>query len=285
MKSILVGIDGSARGKRALRWATARAERDNSPLKLLSVVDSRFIEGAGFDKDETVEAVERELALTADSVREEHPGLEVETEVEVGGIVDELVDEADESAIVVLGSHHGSKVGETIGGAKGLRVSVSAKVPTVVVPADWDACDAGKGIVVGVGPHDESNNAAVSFAVREALASGEAIHLVSAWGLPAFLSRPAEAMGGGLGPVGEQFEQRLVDYVDAIKAEYPQVEVTYAAVEGPSPTRVLLDQCDGRAMLVLGTRPLGMLGRALFGSVPHSVLQNLAIPTVVVPQQ
>ena len=40
MASILVGVDGSERGRRALDWAVARAERTGARLMLLAVVNS-----------------------------------------------------------------------------------------------------------------------------------------------------------------------------------------------------------------------------------------------------
>lgn len=283
MKSMLVGIDGSERGAKALQWAAARARRDGSSLRLASVVDARFVEEAGLDEDDVAHSVARFLEDTAADARRAHPGIEVSTEVLSGGVVEALADAADAHDAAVLGSHHGSKLGETIGGAKGLRVSVNSHVPTIVVPADWDEAALGEGVVVGVGPN-ASSDAAVAFGVREALAARTSLHLVSAWGLPPFLARPAEAMGGGLAPVGAQFQRRLDGYARAIREAHPELEVTASAVEGPSPTRVIARCCEGRALLVLGTRPAGVLGRALFGSVPHSVLQNLRIPTAVVPQ-
>lgn len=283
MKSILVGIDGSERGEKALQWAAKRAERDAASLALVTVVDPRFVDEAGLDGDDVLHAVSCRLEETASAARAAHFGVSISADVLSGGIVERLADAADAHDIVVLGSHHGSRLGETIGGAKGLRVSVNSHVPTVVVPADWDCTAAGEGIVVGVGP-GASSDAAVAYGAREACATGMTLHLVSAWGLPAFLARPAEAMGGGLAPVGEQFEARLARYAATVRERYPDVEVTTSAIEGASPTRVLCDCNEACALLVLGTRPASLLGRALFGSVPHSVLQNLRVPTVVVPQ-
>ena len=103
------------------------------------------------------------------------------------------------------------KAGLDIGilGAKGLRVSVSTSVPTVVVPADWDAQQQGTGIVVGVGPDEAVSARAIDFAARVAVATQQPLELISAWGVPAWLERTAESMGGGLAPVGEQRQIEL----------------------------------------------------------------------------
>ena len=48
MASILVGVDGSERGRRALDWAVARAERTGASLMLLAVVNSAEAKKLGF---------------------------------------------------------------------------------------------------------------------------------------------------------------------------------------------------------------------------------------------
>lgn len=284
MKSILVGVDGTDRGRQALKWASRYAAREGASLTLLSVVDPAIEKAAGIDGAAVESSVEATLAEARQLVAERYPGTEVRTELVRGKVIDCLVEAAAAHDMIVMGSHHGASVGETVGGAKGLRVSVSVDVPTVVVPADWEWDFQGDGIVVAVGPDDSSENA-VEFGVRESLADGVPVDLVSAWGLPALLSRPAEVMGGGLGPVGEQFKHNLDVRVAQLKEQHPDLEISCHAVEGPSPTRVLLEYSKNKKLLVLGTHSRSALGRTLFGSVTHSVLLNLSVPTVVVPQR
>lgn len=278
---ILVGIDGSERGKRALCWAAARAVRDGSDLTLLLVIDSRFTQGSQRGADTVREAADDALARAAELVAARAPQVRARAVSLEGKVLDSIVDAAKTHDLVVLGSHHGSSVGENIGGAKGLRVAVSTTTPTAVVPADWTPESAGTGVVVGVAL-DDSSDAAIAFGTREALATGQQLQLVSTWGLPAFLARPAKAMGGEFSEVGIQYQQRLDALVGKLRQAHPGLEVTGKAVEGPSPTKTMLECCKGRSLLVLGTRTTSALGRTLFGSLAHSVLMNLEIPTVVV---
>ena len=74
------------------------------------------------------------------------------------------------------------------------------------------------------------------------------------------------------------------EFVARITTANPALDVTGRSIEGPSPTRVLLDASKDAQLLVLGTHSRAALGRALFGSVTHSMLLNLATPTVVVPK-
>lgn len=282
MASILVGIDGSERGDSALSWAIERAHIDGADLELVTVLDARTLRAAGGNEDVARTAAETVLEGARQKALNRYPSVNVSFSVIKGKVVDAIVDAAAGHSLVVLGSHHGASVSESIGGAKGLRVSVSSNVPTVVVPVDWDAIAPHGGITVGVGPDDTCDNA-VAFGVAEASKEGKELKLVSAWGLPPLLARPAAAMGGEFGRVGEQFQAGLDARVKAIKAEHADLDVKGTAIEGASPTRVLLEASRGDSMLVLGTHTRTVLGRALFGSIPHSVLGNLAVPTVMVP--
>lgn len=281
---ILVGIDGTERGERALEWAARYGAREGAALTLIAVVDPAAARAYGIDKQTGDAAIEGVLQEAKDKVLAKYPDTEVDTVISVGKVVDCLVDAAESHDMVVMGSHHGASVGETVGGAKGLRVSVSVDVPTVVIPCDWEQDSSNHRIVVGVGP-DESSLNAIRFAVREAVTDGEQLDLVSGWGLPAILTKPAEAMGGGLDPVGEQYQRNLEQLAAELKAENEELDVVAHAVEGSSPTHAILNYARDSKLLVLGTHSRSTLGRTLFGSVTHSVLLNLCVPTVIVPQK
>lgn len=281
---ILVGIDGTERGERALEWAARYGAREGAELTLIAVVDPAAARAYGIDKQTGDAAIEGVLQEAKGRVLAKYPATEVDTMISVGKVVDCLVDAAEGCDMIVMGSHHGASVGETVGGAKGLRVSVSVGIPTAIIPCDWEQGSSNHRIVVGVGP-DESSINAIRFAVREAITDGEQLDLVSGWGLPAILTKPAEAMGGGLDPVGEQYQRNLEQLAAELRAENEELDVVAHAVEGSSPTRAILNYAKDSKLLVLGTHSRSTLGRTLFGSVTHSVLLNLCVPTVIVPQK
>lgn len=283
MAKILVGIDGSVRGERALEWAARRAQRTADELTLISVVDVSAASEAGATPQMVRSATEDALKAALERLAKSCPNVSATSVIVEGEIVESLVDAAARHDMVVLGSHHGATIGEAIGGAKGLRVSVSISAPTVVVPSDWDPDAQGEGVVVGVGP-DKVSERAIDFGVQEALATGQELDLVSAWGLPPVLTRPAEVLGGGLGPVGEQFQRDLDRRVAQLREQHSELMVSGHAAEGPSPAQVLVRYSMAHRMLVMGTHSRTALGRALFGSVTHGALLNLNVPTVVVPQ-
>lgn len=281
---ILVGVDGTARGERAVEWASRYGAREKAQLTLISVVDAEVARSYGIDKQTGDAVIQKVLDATKDMALAKYPQLQIDTKIVAGKIVDCLVDNSEDYDMIVMGSHHGATVGETVGGAKGLRVSVSVEIPTVVIPSDWEQDSDNHRIVTGVGP-DDSSTAAIDFAVREALIDGEQLDLVSGWGLPALLTKPAEAMGGGLDPVGEQYQRNLDQLAERLRAENEGLDVAAHAVEGSSPTRAILNYAKDAKLLVLGTHSRSTLGRTLFGSVTHSVLNNLCVPTVIVPQK
>ncbi len=254
-------------------------------VTLLYVLDKKFADAAGIALEEvdglTHDASERVI----DACREEDPTVTVVTTTAIGEPAEVIARLAANHAAVVVGSHHGATIGEVVGGAIGLRISVQTNTPTIVVPADWTTGSepADGRVLVAVGP-DEVSERAVAVGTGLALASGLPLELMSAWGLPTVLSAPAKAMGGGLDPVGEQMQRELNARVEAISAAHPGLRVTGRAVEGPSPAKVLIDEARGATVLVMGTHGRSALGRAVFGSVTHGVLQGLVVPTAIVPQ-
>ena len=251
---------------------------------MLAVIDEAIANKAGVSVETISDTVTAALEKKRQAALESYPDMHIQASVSVGDIVGVLADSAAMHDLIVLGSHHGHTIGETIGGAKGLRVSVSTSVPTVVVPADWDAQQQGSGIVVGVGPDEAVSARAIDFAARAAAAMQQSLELISAWGVPAWLERTAQSMGGGLAPVGEQRQIELDHQLGRLAFEYPALQVTGRTVEDSSPSRALVEASKEASMLVMGTNSRNALGRTLFGSVTHSVLLNLKVPTIIVPQ-
>lgn len=285
MKNILVGIDGSDRSQCALDWATALANKtEGAQITLLAVIDPGSARLAGSDEKILQTAVDNVLGSAQERIAENNPALTVHTTVGRGDIVEALIAASEDHDIVVLGSHHNKTVGERVFGAKGLRVATGSKTATAVIPSDYAPDHSGRGIMVGVGPDDTSNDAVVT-GVNMALAFNEPLELVSAWGVPTLLARSAEVMGGGLQPVGEMFQRKLDTLIAQIKEKYPELEVTGRSVEGSSPTQVIMECAKDKRMLLLGTHARSRVSRALFGSVTFGVLSRLEIPTIIVHEQ
>lgn len=92
MARILVGIDGSPRGERALEWAARRAERDGSSLTLVTVSDPRLLQGAGLLEADVEVFAQQLLSEAKDYVAQNHPSVAAESVVAKGAVVDALVE-------------------------------------------------------------------------------------------------------------------------------------------------------------------------------------------------
>ncbi len=283
MKRILVGIDGSQRSQCAMMWAASLATNSKAQVCLLAVIDPASAKLAGSDKQLLAAAVDDILGSAQKQLKKEFPSVRVRTASGKGDIVESLIAASEDYDMIVLGSHHNATVGERVFGAKGLRVASATTAATAVIPSDYATNRDAHGIVVGVGPDDDSNQAVVTGAKLAALFD-EPLELVSAWGIPTLIARSAEAMGGGLEPVGEMFQRKLDTMVSQIQDAYPSLDVTGTALEGSSPTQVVMEHSRNRRMLLLGTRSRSRVSRALFGSVTFGVLSRLEIPTIVVPE-
>ena len=137
-------------------------------------------------------------------------------------------------------------------------------------------------IVVGV---DGSEGAveALRFAIDEARIRGAELRAVSAWHVP-----PA-VYGTGWAPASTDLDEfrklaeaSLRESVEEAGATEAGIEVTPVVREG-HPVDLLLEESEGAALLVLGTRGLGGFKGLLLGSVSQQCAHHAACPVVIVP--
>lgn len=102
LESILVGIDGSERGKKALKWAARLANREGAHLTLLAVIDPASNELVGSDHRVLREAVENVLGEAQEFVRGDYPELAMDASYVSGDIVEALVGAAESHDMIVM---------------------------------------------------------------------------------------------------------------------------------------------------------------------------------------
>ncbi len=146
MNRIVVGIDGSAESKRALRWAVAEAKLRGAALRVVHVWTFPYT-AAGPGLDPTLDAqmiddvrrsaerlVERELAELGD----EAAGIDIERAVVDGAPAPTLIAAAEGSDLLVVGSRgHGGFSGLLLGSVS-QQCSHHAPCPLVIVRARTD---------------------------------------------------------------------------------------------------------------------------------------------------
>lgn len=133
--TIVVGVDGSANGRRALVWALDEARRRNGRCHLVHAVDFGLVAAsayAGRAVEELQEAgaavLEGELEFARQS------GVPVDGELAIRSAAQALIDSSRDAAMLVVGSRgHGGFVGLMLGSVSS-ACTHHAACPVVVVP-------------------------------------------------------------------------------------------------------------------------------------------------------
>ncbi|MFI1202423.1 universal stress protein (plasmid) [Streptomyces sp. BHT-5-2] len=283
---LVVGVDGSDAGLRALDWAVDEAVRHGLPLRLVYASRWERYEGVAPREDAPEEQAmaDRVVASAADRAARRNPEVEVSVQVLADDPVAALLREAPYATAVVLGCKGRGEFADLLLGSVSLSVAARARHPVVVVRGDRAGLESGHDrVLLGVGDSAQGA-AAVRFAFREAEARGCVLDAVRAWRCPAYETGDRAHRAAGPEHHYEQQASALVDAVVAEEAEaHPTVHVRRTTVEGPA-HKVLVRRSAAADLLVLGARQRhGHFGLQL-GRVGHAALHHAACPVAVVPR-
>lgn len=126
---IVVGVDGSDGGHRALRWAAHEAASRNGTVQ--AVTAWRWDDESGLPPEELRRRAED---LQAQEIAALAPGLPVAGQVVEGRPADALTAAARGADLLVLGSHGHSRVWHTVLGSVAEECIRKATCPVVVIP-------------------------------------------------------------------------------------------------------------------------------------------------------
>lgn len=276
---VTVGYDGSAEAKQAVIWAAAEAARRSAKLRIVScysvpAVVSPWIGAIPYDIDDIQVAAQAGLDEIAAAVREPHPGLELEGGVVMASAREQLVADAAESDLLVVGTTGAGRAESLLLGSVAHAVARTSPCPVALVPAGELPDPVGR-IIVGV-DGSEPAAAALDWATDFADSTAAELVVVHAWEY----SKP-----NAQSPQGQELAK-----VDA--ALVLEESVARSRERGLGPVRGELVEASAPAALValakdadlvvVGSRGRGGLRSVLFGSVAHSVAQHSPRPTVVV---
>ena len=130
-------------------------------------------------------------------------------------------------------------------------------------------------IVVGLDGSEGSQQALV-WAARQARLTSSALRAVATWRWPNYVTR----VPPGADPAAET-AAGLHEAVEAIRAEYADLEISEHVVQGPAGPS-LLTQAEGATLLVVGARGRAAFPGMLLGSVAEYCVRNGPCPVVVV---
>lgn len=271
---VVVGVDGSAQSRHALRWAAAEAARRGSRLRIVHayrppLLIREIAAGTGLDAAALAQA-QRVVADCVEEARTAAPQTIVTGTTACCHAVPLLLENAGPAALLVVGSHgHGGVAGLALG-STGLDVVTRASGPVVVVRGSV----VGRGASVVVGTDGSAHaDVAVGTAFDAAAACGCALLAVHS-----FHGAAAPAIGD---------ERPFVDADAALRGwlapwrdKYPDVPVETVTTQGAAAS-VLVALSSAARLVVVGTRGRGGFAGLLLGSVGHRLIQHAHCPVLV----
>ena len=286
---IVVGFDGSAGARHALRWAAEEACLRAAVLEV--VVAWRHHSHLGLaDPSDDSSLGEHAAGLLEDARLEatrERPGLEVEALAVRGDPAEVLCSEGAAADLVAVGSRgHSTLLGLLLGSVSS-ACAHHCSTPVAIVPRRADVADAAAGrIVVGVDGSAGSRRA-LRWAADEAARRDATVLAVAVWrGV-----QPGEDMAleyASLPSVrGHEREiaERTRRHLEESLSELPSAvgRVSSVVLEG-DPAETLCEQALDSDLLVVGSRGRGPVAD-LLGSVSAKCAHRSPRPVVIVPTE
>jgi nucleotide-binding universal stress UspA family protein len=275
---VVVGLDGSAGGRAALRYGIAEAQRIGAALELVYAPEWPYLDSAA-QWWAGREPATRPLADGYTEVRRTAPEVQVTATVVDGSAAEALVARSATAAAVVVGAHGSAGFPSLHLGATSVQVALHGAGPVVVVPAG-DGIPDGP-VVVGV---DETEGASLAlwYALRMANLRGTELVVVHAW------QPPKPQWPYRVQPLPGSFEelqalhQQVVDAaLDRWRSAFPDVPVQHRLLPGePAPT--LLAASPRAGLLVVGAHGIATHHGPGAGSVARSVLEKACCPVAIV---
>lgn len=277
-RPVVAGHDGSQESLQAVNWAAAEAVRHSVPLRIVTAARPSCPadeEDPAATLDELLHAVyAQSLRTAASELARTVPSLVVETELLDGPPGSMLAHDSSTARLLVVGAYGVGGYRQPGLGREARYLATHAHCPVVVARDQGGTVH--DEIVVGVRDMDDGAGA-IPFAFEEAAVRGARLRVVHAW-------FPLDRWFGAGAENSAEAAARLARGVDEWHGKYPEVEVSYAGVEG-TPGRVLAD-FSGRADLTVIGRHDRADGEPEGGKfVLHKVLSHAAGPVAVIPSR
>ncbi|HYO41153.1 MAG TPA: universal stress protein [Nocardioidaceae bacterium] len=285
--TVVVGVDGTRDGERAIEYASALAAREHLDLRLVHVPHeyAMYAPMAPYLPQVTM----REIGDIGESVLQEAakhaeengvPGERTSTVLAWGPRTEALLQQVGDAKCIVLGSRT-STVQHLLTGATSLSVVAHSVVPVRCIPPAWSGPRSAAGrIVVGV-DGSKADALVLQEAFAEADAAGARIEIVHAW-------RPVSPYDAAItGRVlrddwDKTTREQLTRSIELVAAAHQRV-VWELRLDYERVTVALHEAAAQADLLVLGRHghrgPLGLL----VGSTTRTLLHHAPCPIEVVP--
>jgi nucleotide-binding universal stress UspA family protein len=272
---MVVGIDGSDAGWRALDWAADVAAHSGRTLKVVHVGDTEPPTAESVDVRSYGQSL---LSEAIASLAEKYDGLPVETELHDGDTAEVLIGLSRTAEYLVVGRGKRTVAGVLLGSIAH-HVLSHAKCPTAVVGAQSEVTS--NRIVVGVS-ETAGGTAAVLFAAAEAVRMGAELVAVRSWSAREWRLAAAAALPISSPELWETQERTVLDDCTRdVREVYRDLKVQ--TVLSRTPTEIALEQeSNGALMLVLGCRRSEDSRLPRLGPISSWAAHHFDCPVVVV---
>lgn len=281
MTGIIVGVDGSAGGGKALRWAVQEGAARGWPVTALLAwgwLDEPHDEEGGplpfYDEDKA------RLALDAAISRALPGGADVERVVVLGLAARELVDRSADASLLVVGARGLGTFKRLLLGSVSEHCLHHALCPVAVIRSGaGSASEFAARVVVGV-DGSEGSRAALAWAVDEAAARGVELEAVHAWQYPPADERVLAELDSRV------FEQAAATSLERDLASVPQDRLAQPVIRSTvcdGAGHALVAASEGAGVAVVGSRGHGGFTGLLLGSVSQQLAHHAHCPVVIVP--
>jgi len=283
---IIVGVDGAAPSRTALRWASREAARRGAELVVLLAYNWRVPGTPAILGPELEQAAQDQAELVvADAVGEAHaiaPTVSVRGHAVLADPAPALVNAGRDGAMIVVGSRGRHGFPAALVGSVSQQVALHAHGPVVVVRGKAEPAEGA--VVVGFDGSPGADEA-LRAAFEEANLRDRRLTVVKAitTTLPSWpVSLPPLAYDREAVRLAAQAD--LEHMLESWSAKYPDVTVAARAVIG-NPSRVLIAASQGAQLIVVGTRGHGGFAGLLLGSVGLHLLHHAECPLLVARPQ
>jgi len=233
--------------------------------------------------DAAIDAAQRIVDGMADKARERHAGLDVTSEVVLGGPAGVLVGESERASVVVVGNRGHGGFASLLAGSVATQLVTHAHGPVIVVrPGTDPAAATTQPVVVGVDGLDRTEPA-LEFAFEEAASRGVQLTAVHVWAEP---PRPG---ADAFKPVDydpdearQEATRVLAEALAGLQEKYLEVPVSRELIRSSDPASHLLHASQSAGLVVVGSRGRGELSGLLLGSVGQNLVHHASSPVAVV---
>jgi nucleotide-binding universal stress UspA family protein len=286
MTKIITGVDGSASGASALRWAVEEGLLHGWSVQAAltwGLLDQHHVQtDAPFDPDYcTRDARDALIAYVYEAVEDAVVDLRTVNDLPARGLLRLAKD--DDAALLVVGARGRGSIRSVLLGSVSYECVHRSSKPIAVIRAGMahHRAEGPQRIVVGI---DGSANSrvALDWAVAEASLRDAELEVVHAWSIPYVGADLFGAAPVDTRPFESSARTILADAVAGVDTSALHRGLT-SNLALDSPTSAILAAAKDADLVVVGTRGVGGFAGLLLGSTSNQVVHHAPCPVVVVP--